>query len=1579
MKFTTNTLCALLLALPFAGITLPAQAGPTGLANLPLMSLEGSGTVKPNLMIIYDDSGSMSYQHTPDYVDDATSCRGSATIKQATLACAAGHVPYHTPQFNRQYYNPQTRYLPPVKGNQTSYPSLDGNWTNVTTDAFGLDKKDLTGAGVENTNLVSGFPDLEWCRVDDTTDCKRNVVGYTYPNSVYNRPKGFTANPYYYTLNVNEYCSDANLTKCVSTAVNAAAPDATFTFPAPTRWCSDTDLTKCQAKYVTLKKGKTDEVSYKYPRFGDPYRSPNWYMTITINNSGSDSTVTIDRVAAAGVLGSQDITNGSISYAGGTNTPAEQKSLAEALAKSILAKSGLDRQFTACLLKPSSPVRACSDYGITLPADNVVAVIAIDCPSKNNKNNCTVVRDGARISDSLAVYSPLGATGLLRFTGTASTDNNRRSVLTGLRFGGQNFFSRGTTLARSANATQTVAYIVANMGTAGGVRGYIGGSDITTQCKNEPATTLCLVGTASMTGQTPSIDSISNNTSNQKLSFSALTSISNFVPTSVSGFDTGVFTRIDIVSTRDSYPRAEGRTDCTGETCTYAQEMTNFANWYAYYKSRNQMMKTAVGLAMKSLNKDYKVGLVGLQKAAVDKDYMAKDAKLLYPKSFDGDQRLTWYDMLYAMKANGGTPVRKALHEIGNMYANKGEYRQDNPDDPKKSVDKVVEFACQQNFTFITTDGYWNGPSVGDVASNDNVEDLTRFCSQEKGCVDPTTQTKPSLADVALYWYNGGSNTNPADPKQKSLRPDLEKEKGAVAGDNKRLHMRTYALGLGVDGVMNYEPKYDSERAPRGDLDNIIRKVGTGCPWTDDGVYRWPDAHVGDVALSDTHQSRVDDLWHAAINGGGKYFAAADTQQVVNGMSEALNDIRESTGAAAAAATSTPNLSQEDKDIFSSTYTTVKWTGNLSKREINLVTGVVDPKVHWSSSWTVGEKVAAASDSRTIWYRDASGAHKQFLASAMGATELGWFTDKCGELSQCGNLTAANKTLVNQPATLVNWLRGQQQYADGVILRGYHLGEDEEVDPEGTAKPVVLGDIASSKPAYLRGARKSYVTAGYDTYRSNQAGRQPTVFIASNDGMVHAFDATSGKEMWAYMPRITMKKLAVQASLAYSNEHQFTVDGSPELADVQIDGAWRTILVGGLNAGGRGFYALDVTDPAAPAPLWEICADNSVCTGGLYQPQLGFSFGNPQFGTIKDGIDAEGKPKYRWVVFLTSGYNNIPTGDNLGVGSGKGYLFVVDVKTGEQVLNLGAAGVSEAGSGLLTTGSGGIGSDAVGVQDPSGFAKITAITANPNTDPLVTYIYGGDNLGQMWRFDFTGTGVERVLMGSAGANQPITSRPDVAMCQVDTTAQGATAAATKRVVVFGTGRLLDYDDIELKETQSVYVLADNGIAVSADAWRGASFAGRTLTETVAYNPDLPKIPRSNKFEIGGTKVDLGEQDGWYYDLNMTKGERVNLDPKIVSGTLSVVTNVPASSTACAVGGISYGYHLNVCSGTSVANEIAGSILSDKAAAVGFIIVRLPSGALKMITTTATGETITSEVNSAEAEDARRTGWRRVRD
>lgn len=1532
---------------------LAAQAGVTQLAQSPLLNVAGTGLVKPNLMLLYDNSGSMASVFTPDYIDDGTTCRSRSLLSEGTRACATGHPPFHSPDFNKQYYNPGIHYETPVRADGTRYPSMTRtattNWTAVTTDGFNVNTKDLRGNSASTTNLATGFPDTKWC-VPTTSTCVFNSATYSYPDGTYTSPSNFSTNAYYYTINTAEWCSDVNLTTCVTTAVGADAPVGS-PYPAKVRWCNSTALTNCQARYVG---------NYIYPR----YSNPNGgliasYGTLTIGASATSASVDISSVSVTESGGTVVITNGTVNAATGTNTTAKQAAMANNVAASIVAKTGLSNQYTACVRTSTvSSVPACSTLGITLGADNIVAIVPIDCsPAATSKalGQCSVLVDNSRSGWAVSAVAPPTVisvashpTALLSVAGITNRDTAPK--LSGMSLGSRVLIgSTGLTFARSASAATVAAAIRAAIGTVGTVTAYIGndpaGGPV---CAGKPNTTVCLVDTGAASGGTAiSMGTLSNNngtTRGGNIVFSTVPASNRTVdatdqiPVSSSALSTGnaVFVRTDIVATRDNYPRGERRLDCASTTsCTYDEEMTNFANWYAYYKTRNQMMKTSVGRAFEPVTASFKVGIVSLSTAAAE-------GGITPPKVFTGDDRDDWYTRLYAMNGSNATPLRQALHAVGKMYANRAPYVTD-------AGEEVVKYPCEQNFTFMTTDGYWNGGAAADVLNNDNVESTNRYCSFASGCVDTAAQTGNSLADVALYWYNGGFNTYTANAN--SLRPTLEDwtKPGLVSGgpgDNRRLHMTTYTLGLGVDGIMTYDPRYNRNPAAGTDFYNLTNRVTTGCPWNGGGAYVWPNPNTSDTSTT-AYQSRVDDLWHAAVNGHGKYFSAADPAQVIDGLRDALSSIESTVGAAAAAATSTPNISQEDNDIFSDTFTTVKWYGELSDKKIDILTGVVNSTPVWVSSDQVGRKVGAATDTRVIkMLNPATGTLKNFLYDELTPLEQSWFNNKCSDLPQCPALSTANKAILDSGENIVNWLRGQQQHGNDEIMRSYAMTTNTPAGATGPI-PIVLGDIASSKPAFLRDPRKTYTLAGYNAYKLANQSRTATVFAAANDGMLHAFRASTGEEMWAYAPRITMKKLYKQVSTRYGTNHQYTTDGSPELADVQIGGAWKTILVAGLNGGGRGYYALDVTDPVNPVPLWELCADATVCSGINLDADLGMSFGNAQFGMVNG----------QWVVLLTSGYNNVPGSDGVAGGTGGGFLFVVDPATGAVLQKIAT------GSGDTTT--------------PSGLAKITAITTDPQSDPVITQVYGGDNLGQMWRFDLTTTVGTKTKMGNAGANQPITTRPDVTTCRVSTTTAGVTTVSAKKVIVFGTGRLLDIPDVSDVSLQSIYMLRDSTTEVNP--WR-AGMIQQTL--------DLISTGSSvNQYKVSNNTVDLSTSPGWFINLNKNPGERVNLDPMVVAGSVTVVANIPSSSSACSVGGSSNVYQLNVCTGSfidsgsvdRVGNDVvAGQTLSATSAAVGFIMIRLPTGVLKMITTTADGRTLTGNGPPTSTHGTTKSGWRQIK-
>ena len=641
MSFFMKKVLVFLLLL--AGSGAAAIAAPTGIAQLPLLNINGTGNVKPNLMLLYDNSGSMAYMATPDYVSDTSTCRGGSTMSSVdTVACVVGHPPFNSPDFNKQYYNPAVRYSPPVRADGTSYDSMtaanSSNWTSVKTDAFNVNKVDLENKSRTSTNLVTSVPDRKWCD-SRNSNCVYNAATYTYPTDARANDQIYYTNPYYYMINVSEYCTNANMTDCKTVAVGADAPSG-YPVPAKVRWCNSRALTTCRAKF--------DDTTYKYPRFGNPNAGVvAAYGTITIAASSGSTSVAINSVTVAEPGGTVTVTNGTVTASSGTNTSSRQTSAAQLLAASIINKTGLTNQYLACVRTPgTSGVPACSTYGITLAGDNVVAVIPIECAtgtSGKTIGNCSVVADSTRNGWALAVNVPTGT----------------------------------------------------NKG----------------------------------------------------------------IPTTVAPLGSGaaVFVRTDIVPSVTSYPKGEQRTDCAAAaSCSYAEEMTNFANWYLYYKSRNQMMKTAVGQAFQALNSNYNVGIVSLELAAAQTDRDANTAiastgDIIRPREFSGTNRSDWYDALYGMSGAKATPVRLALDAIGKMYANTGRFAM-------PAGQEVVQYACQQNFTFITTDGYWNGGAPS-VANNDNVESPQRFCTRAKGCVDTRAQTLPSLADVALYWYNGGSAT----------------------------------------------------------------------------------------------------------------------------------------------------------------------------------------------------------------------------------------------------------------------------------------------------------------------------------------------------------------------------------------------------------------------------------------------------------------------------------------------------------------------------------------------------------------------------------------------------------------------------------------------------------------------------------------------------------------------------------------------------------------------------------------------------------------------------------------------------
>jgi hypothetical protein len=143
-----------------------------------------------------------------------------------------------------------------------------------------------------------------------------------------------------------------------------------------------------------------------------------------------------------------------------------------------------------------------------------------------------------------------------------------------------------------------------------------------------------------------------------------------------------------------------------------------------------------------------------------------------------------------------------------------------------------------------------------------------------------------------------------------------------------------------------------------------------------------------------------------------------------------------------------------------------------------------------------------------------------------------------------------------------------------------------------------LYHIGHSTPAFVGAPTgdATYLGSNYDQFKTAQANRAPTVYIGANDGMLHAFDAITGEERWAFVPHNLLAKLKSQRTVdAQGVEHYlpgFFIDGPLVVQDAYDGTAWRTILISGQGLG-KGlmsqnyYFALDITDPLNPLPLWE--------------------------------------------------------------------------------------------------------------------------------------------------------------------------------------------------------------------------------------------------------------------------------------------------------------------------------------------------------------------------------------------------------
>lgn len=920
------------------------------------------------------------------------------------------------------------------------------------------------------------------------------------------------------------------------------------------------------------------------------------------------------------------------------------------------------------------------------------------------------------------------------------------------------------------------------------------------------------------------------------------------------------WSRVDIKPTTTFPLKAPTRSDCAGTRCTYAEEMSNFANWYAWYRTRMQMTKSAIGLAFRDVRGTPKSG-AALTADPADPTFLharvglttINNPVVVNIANFDSAQRTLFYSNLYAAYPDGGTPLRTSLESVGKMYQG-----------ITTTYADPIQYSCQRNFTILATDGYWNDNYTGAVGNPDGVTGVSRPSFDG-------SQTADTLADVAYKYYH--TDLRPGN----CTSPDICTNNVPPSGNNAAVddvaqhqHMTTFTVSLGVDGTLTYDDNYKTSTT--GDYFAIKQ-----------GAKNWPAPWAGG-------QETIDDLWHAAVNGRGTYFSTKDPRALEEGLQRALNSIERTTGSGAAAATSNLQPTAGDNFIYIATYRTQKWDGELNAYSIDLGTGVVSTLPIWQTEPLLKAQIGAAgdTDTRVIYTANqgAAGLTRTLFKAGTGgmtAAQLALFDNT--KLSQYIDWTAAQKTATT-PTHLVNALRGQDRNEDQDRALAYGTYSRLYRDREK-----VLGDIIHAQPIFVKAPPHNFSDTTYAAFKAANAGRVSNLYVASNDGMLHAFDGATGQERWAYVPPMVLPEMWRLADTNYENNHRFFLDGPMTITDAKIGTTWKTILIGAMGKGGRGYYALDVTDPVDPQPLWNFTADNN--------PNLGYSYGTPFIMKLKTGA---------WVAVVASGYNNIPEGAKYAGADGKGYVFILNLADGS----------------VLRT----ITTDVGTTADPSGLARLNIWSYDFDSDPTAEGAYGGDLYGNMWRFDLEAGTASKVV--SFGANKPIMVAPEVSLVKT-------APSQTKPALFFGSGRYLGEDDLTNTQVQSIYGIKDDGTTTLNNT---ARLVQQTTTDA------------GTSRNISTNAVDWTTGFGWFVNLP-DSGERVTIDPQLFFGTVVFATTVPTAS-ACQPGGYSWLYQLDILTGGNVVNSSAGAS-KYTSPIVGMTVSKLPGGTPVIYSITADGK------------------------
>lgn len=550
------------------------------------------------------------------------------------------------------------------------------------------------------------------------------------------------------------------------------------------------------------------------------------------------------------------------------------------------------------------------------------------------------------------------------------------------------------------------------------------------------------------------------------------------------------------------------------------------------------------------------------------------------------------------------------------------------------------------------------------------------------------------------------------------------------------------------------------------------------------------------------------------------YFLVQNPLKLRESLKKAFDNIVQRAGSGGNVIANSTSVSTNTL-VYQGSFNATNWSGDLAAYSVG--SGGVSQNPQWRAADTIPPET-----SRRIVYRSRfDNVGRYFTPTGMSATAAA---------SDWGTFGSDD----TQRTAMVTYLRGDRSL---------------EIQKTGTlrnrATNTVLGDISHSSPAYV-----------------NDSG---TVFIGSNDGMLHAFNASTGVERFAYIPSTVMPATNAASSgiralsqVIYNDQHQYFVDGDIAVSNRnQLNN--KNYLVGTLGRGGKGLFALDVTDPDNFSPteaLWE-----SVGYGAGADIDMGHVMGRPVIGRMENGT---------WAVIVGNGYNSRST-----VADSRAVLFIYELATGNLIrkIDTGAAG----DNGMATP----------GVFDSDNNGRIDTI-------------YSGDLKGNVWKFDvasvtpaswniaFSGQPMFKAVDASNKA-QPITGPISVSR---NTVASDPNAGRT--FIHFGTGSYFRTTDPNDASTQTLYGLIDRGTVIENQASPTNKLVQRQVEFTGTFAGSNVRV-----FQKAAAN-DMAAKDGFYMNLPAT-GERIVTAASVynLNGPVLLFSSIVPVFDECSPGGSGY--------------------------------------------------------------------------